>query len=267
MRIVGRFLFIMAFGGTVAISVSAAGKSPIGVVEVSQNANLDGQNAVVGSDFYGGEEFVTYQEGQVRLRVHHCRIDLGEMTNARFLPDASPDRLLVIQGSARYSCPIGAALLIETPAGVLHGADGKAASGMVEVTDAHDLMISAYDAPLVLDNDGELHYIQAGQTYRVAVTDEADNGVASPQAVSHHRRKLLLWRVMGIGSVAVADYFLWNCLTESPWKPNVCHRRGPRDALGTVYARRRHENDRLPVGWRRVQASDRDGEATVHFYG
>lgn len=221
MRIPGCFLPLafLAISGLAAPSAHAAGNGPIGVVEVSQNANLDGQNAVAGSDFYGGEEFVTYQQGQVRLRVHLCRVDLGEMTNARFMPDAAPDRLLVIQGTARYACPAGGAILIETPAGMLHGVDGKAASGMVAVTDAHNLVISAYDQPLVLDNDGELHYIEAGQTYRVAVTDVADYGAGSQQAVNHRRRKrIVMWLVLG-GGVVTADYFLWNQLTESPSSP------------------------------------------------
>lgn len=213
-------LAVLALSGLATLAASAAGDGPIGVVEVSQNASLDGQGATVGSDFYGGEEFVTYQQGQMRLRVHNCRIELGEVTDARFLPDAKPDRLLVIQGSARYSCPIGAALVLETPAGVLRGVDSKAASASVRVTDAHDLLISAYDQPLVLDNEGELHYIEAGQTYRIAVTGGAGYGDGAQQAVHHHRRKLVMWRVMGVGSVAVADCLWW--FAESPSKPNLC---------------------------------------------
>lgn len=214
-------LSVLALSSLLAPAASAAGNSPIGVVEVSQNATLDGQSAGVGSDFYAGEEFVTYQQGQMRLRVRLCRIDLGEMTNARFLPDATPDRLVVTQGRARYSCPVGVALLLDTPAGVLHGVNGKAASASVGVADAHDLVISAYDQPLVLDNDGELHSIDAGQTYRVAVTQQADYG-GSPQAAHHRRRRrLVMWRLMGVGSVAVADYLWWNCLTERPSNASV----------------------------------------------
>lgn len=216
-------VLVTAFAGVVALSAGAAGNSPIGVVEASQNANLDGQNAAAGSDFYGGEEFVTYQEGQARLRVNHCRIDLGEMTNARFLPDSTPDRLLVMQGTARYSCPKGAALLIDTPAGVLHGIDGQAASGMVQVTDAHDLVISAYDQRLVLDNDGELHSIEAGQTYRIAVLEQVGYGASRQQTAVHHRKRIVLWLVFASGTAVAGDYLLWNCLTESPSRPSVCH--------------------------------------------
>src|SRR5215469_4190232 len=107
--------------GLAASAAKAAGTQPIGVIVASQNGRLDGTNAVQGTNFYGGEEFVTYEAGGMQLRVHDCRIDLGATTDARFLPDSHPDHLLVIQGSARYTCPKGAALWVETPAGVVSG--------------------------------------------------------------------------------------------------------------------------------------------------
>lgn len=221
MRLLG-YLSLVAVLSTVpaALRTRAAGNQPIGVIEVSRDADLDGLRAVEGSDFYGGEEFVTDKAGEVQLRLHHCRIDLGEMTNARFLPDATPDRLLLIQGTARYSCPKGAALLIDTPAGIVRGADGMAASGMVDVTDPHNLVISAFDQGLVLDNDGELHLIGAGQSYRINVQDAAeDAGGSEPIPATNRRRKKKLAMVLIIGGAAYAVYQGWCELTESPSKP------------------------------------------------
>ncbi len=204
----------------------AAGDQAIGVVVSSQNGNLDGTVAVAGSDFYGGEEFVTYAQGAMQLRVHHCRIDLGENTDARFLPGETPDHLLVIQGSARYSCPKGALLLIDTPVGTVHGIEGQPASGMIVITDAHDLVISAYDQGLVLDNEGELHGIDAGQTYRVAVEEEADADPASaypPQVQrKRRRRKIAMWLIGG-GVMAFAVTDVIEQMDESPYTPTNTH--------------------------------------------
>ncbi len=209
--------------GPAGLSARAAGDQPIGVIEVSQNANLDGLRAVEGSDFYGGEEFVTYQAGGVQLRLHHCRIDLGAMTNARFMPDATPDRLLLIQGTARYSCPKGAALLIDTPAGTVRGADGMPSSGMIDVTDTHNLVISAFDQGLVLDNDGELHLIAAGQSYRInvqeAAADSPGGGQTIPATNNHRRRRKLVMVLIISGGVFYATMRSWCELTESPSKP------------------------------------------------
>jgi hypothetical protein len=188
---------------------------------VSQNGHLDGLDAAAGADFYGGEEFVTYEAGAMQLRVHQCRIDLGATTDARFLPDAHPDHLLVVQGSARYSCPAGAMLWIDTPAGIIHGSDGMPASGMVVISDPHDLTISAYGQGLVLDNEGELHLIGPGQMYRVAVEEEAEAAGASlpPQAQKkHRRRKLAMWLIGGsIATFAAGE--IWEQDSESPYKP------------------------------------------------
>ncbi|HKQ87869.1 MAG TPA: hypothetical protein VJS43_13990 [Candidatus Acidoferrales bacterium] len=222
MRLLG-YLCLVAILAFVPASlpVRAAGDQPIGVIEVSQNANLDGLRAAEGSDFYAGEEFVTYQAGEVQLRVHHCRIGLGAMTNARFMPDATPDRLLLIQGTARYSCPKGAGLLIDTPAGTVRGADAMPASGMIDVTDAHNLVISAFDQGLVLDNDGELHLIAPGQSYRINVQEaDADGGGQTIPATKNRRRrrKLAMILIFG-GPTLLAGYAGWHLLTESPSKP------------------------------------------------
>jgi hypothetical protein len=227
MRLLGYFcLTAMVCVGSAARLAQAAGDQPIGVVVNSQNGNLDGTAAVAGSDFYGGEEFVTYAQGSMQLRVHHCRIDLGENTDARFLPDETPDHLLVIQGSARYSCPAGAFLLIDTPAGIVHGVEGQPASAMIVITDPRNLVISAYDQGLVLDNDGELHGINAGQTYRVAVEEEADASPASgypPQVQrKRRRRKIAMWLIGGsVTAFAVTDVI--EQMDESPYKPTNTH--------------------------------------------
>ena len=222
MRLLGRLCLVAILACVPAsLRARAAGDQPVGVIEVSQNANLDGLRAVEGSDFYAGEEFVTYQAGEVQLRVHHCRIALGAMTNARFMPDATPDRLLLIQGTARYSCPKGAGLLIDTPAGTVRGADGMPASGLIDVTDAHNLVISAFDQGLVLDNDGELHLIAPGQSYRINVQEaDSDGGGQTVPATKNHRRrrKLAMILIFG-GPTFVAGYGAWHLLTESPSKP------------------------------------------------
>jgi hypothetical protein len=227
MRLVGRICLAgLLSAGPSVFAAKAAVKQPLGVIEVSQNGHVNGTEAAPGSDFYGGEEFVTYESGSMQLRVRDCRIDLGATTDARFLPDAHPDHLLVIQGSARYSCPAGAVLWVDTPAGIVHGSEGMPASGMIVVNDAHDLVISAYGEGLILDNDGELHLIGGGQSYRVAVSDEYANagtsGDGSPQAQKKHRRhKLALWLIGG-GVAAFAAGEIWEEESESRTNPSLC---------------------------------------------
>lgn len=206
-----------------ALPTRAAGDQPLGVIDVAQDSRVDGLTAAAGADFYAGEEFVTNQDGAVKLRIRDCRIDLGASTNARFLPDSHPDRLQVIQGSARYSCRAGAMLLLETPAGIVHGADGKDTSAMVVINDAHNLVISAYGDGLVLDNDGDIHLIAAGESYRVTVSDESADASApeSPEDENQRkrrRRKLAMWLIGG-GAVGFGAAELYEQWSESPYKP------------------------------------------------
>jgi hypothetical protein len=215
------FLAALVCAGPAVSSAGAAGSQPIGVIVNSQNGRLDGSSAVQGTNFFGGEEFVTYESGAMQLRVRECRIDLGATTDARFLPDSHPEHLLVIQGSARYSCPASAMLWLETPAGVLHGADGMPSSGMIIVNDAHSMTVSAYGEPLVLDNDGELHMINAGQSYRIAISEEDTDGGAPPKtAVNRRRRRLAMWLISG-AAAAFITAALWDNMSESPYKPSL----------------------------------------------
>jgi hypothetical protein len=222
MRVLGYFCVAALLSAAPwASAVRAAGEQPLGVIEATQDGHLDGTEAEAGSDFYAGEEFVTYESGAMQLRVHHCRIDLGASTQAQFLPDESPDRLQVIQGSARYSCPKGAALWIETPAGILRGVPGLESSGMVTINDSHNLVVSAYGQTVVLDNDGELHIINPGQTYRVAVSmEEASANANVPPQVQkkRRRRKLAMWLIGG-SMTAFAVGEIWEQDSESPYKP------------------------------------------------
>jgi hypothetical protein len=221
--------FICLAGLLCAASSVTYGADPgdaLGVIDVAQNAHVDGLNAVVGTNFYAGEEFVTWEAGTVQMRIHKCRVELGAATDATFLPDTLMDHLMVRQGSAHFSCPKGGLFLLETPAGIVRGAEGQAASGMVVINDAHNLVISASGDDLILDNDGELHLIKAGESYRVTVAEEDADASAAPAPGQgpqgqhrHRRRKLAFYLIMHAGVPAAVAYVGWHYLTESPSKP------------------------------------------------
>jgi hypothetical protein len=217
-------LCIAALGiGTGAFVVRAAAESALGVIETADNAHVDGLEATAGSNFFAGEEFVTYDQGDVHLRVNDCQIDLGATTDARFLTDSTTNHLLVIQGTARYHCPAGASLVIEAPAGLIRAAQGQAVSGMVVVKDPKNLVIAAYGQGLILDNDGERHSIAAGQTYRVAVEENTADSEAWPTSQfqkTHRRRRLAFWLIGG-GGISFAAYKFWDNETEAPYKQSA----------------------------------------------
>jgi hypothetical protein len=216
----------LVFLALLAAPAHSAPNAAIGVVVSSQNAYADGVDATIGSNLYAAEEFATYEHGRLELRLKDCRIYLGANTEAHFQPDSVRDHLVVLQGAARYRCPAGAVLWIETPAGIVHGAEGLAGSGLIVVNDEHNLVITADAQDLVLDTDGELHLVKAGQSYRVAVSDDdeqvagANSGNANIKQPGNplRHRKIAMWLIGG-GAGALVAGEIWNQKSESPYKP------------------------------------------------
>ncbi|MFZ0882735.1 MAG: hypothetical protein WAN14_05015, partial [Candidatus Acidiferrales bacterium] len=112
--------------------------------------------------------------------------------------------------------------------------DGVPSYGQGTISSPLEVVISAYRVTLVLDNEGELHTIPAGKSYRVtmdlepaavaptaepaAQETQSDNGqVVQPRK---RRRKKLAFYLIFTGALAGASYALWDELAESPSKPN-----------------------------------------------
>lgn len=218
---VGALAVVAAVAGPVCSGQSSA----IGVVVASQNGRVNDIDAQPGSNFYASEQFITREQGSMELRAHDCRIYLGANTNVHFLPDSTRDHLVAVAGTARYRCPAGASFWLETPAGIVRAAEGQPGSGMVVINDAHNLVISADGGDLVLDTDGELHLVKAGQSYRVAVMEEetaqtssGSNADIQRPGPRRPRRKIAMWLIGG-GAVAVVSYEIWHSGAESASKP------------------------------------------------
>ena len=88
------------------------------------------------------------------------------------------------------------------------------------------MIISAYRGTLVLDNDGDLHEISAGKSYRVtmdldpAAEPQGPAGAGGNNRVVAPRRRHLLFDLIVLGAAAGAGVALWYHLSESPSNPN-----------------------------------------------
>jgi hypothetical protein len=217
---------MLGLSSQVAAARPATGE-PAGVIEMASRAQLSGLPAFAGATVLPGETLVTDTGGAVQLRAGVAQVFLGASTNATLLEASQLLHATVTQGNVRFSSPSSLPVAIETPAGILRGEDGYAVAGMVTVNDSENLVVSAISENLILDNDGELHMIRAGRSYRVAVSEEpADQGADgnSPPAPRIHiynrrrRRKLALWLIGG-GVAAFAAGDIWEQDSESPYKP------------------------------------------------
>jgi hypothetical protein len=206
-------------GLSAGAAARAAGGGPTAVVQAAERAQLAGKPVAAGTAVHAGESLTTATGGTLELRAGSTELSLGSSTRATLIEaDPSADSVqtihaVVAQGTLKFSAPASAAIAIETPAGVLSGDSGYAASGMVAITEADTLTTSAFGENLILDNDGELHLLKAGHSYRVAISDvDADAQSQGTDAEGppisayspHKRRKLGLWLIGG-GVTALAS--------------------------------------------------------------
>ena len=215
-------LGVLLLGAAGGVARAAGPERPLGVVEVAADARLDAYEVKNGADFFAGQEFVTGERGQLQLRLDRSRVEVGVSSHIDFLADSCPTGLRVIGGILRFNEPVNGGVAFATPAGVVRGVEGQAASGLIVIRDANTLEISAYGQDLILDNDGELHVIPAGQSYRIGVQDGVQDPPASSRTSAPPKplrpRKLAFYAIAG--AIAVfANWEIWDQDTESPYKP------------------------------------------------
>ena len=127
----------------------------------------------------------------------------------------------LISGTIGFSGSTPDQLEIETPAGIIHGASGQASFGQVTVLSQQEMVISAYRGSLILDNDGELHTISEGKSYRVTIDEETSAMSSDDQPIKVHRKKRRKLGFFLIGAAAaVTGYFVWHTVSESPSDPH-----------------------------------------------
>ena len=106
---------------------------------------------------------------------------------------------------------------------MLRGVAGEVASGRVALTGPNEMIVSSYRGGMVLDNDGELHTIPAGKSYRVMAEDSEMTAAAQPDdpgtPSKARRRKKLAFYIVTTAAVAGISAAIWNKLSESPYKP------------------------------------------------
>ncbi len=211
------------------IPAFAANEKPLGMVTQAMDAQLGTAQASVGTTVYPGDSLVTDEHGSIRLRVGGGQFYLLSSSAATLSQNGNAVLASVSRGTVGFSSTQDDQFALEIPEGILRAAPGEPAYGQVTITGPSEVVISAYRGSLILDNDGEMHTVPAGKSYRVTMDLEPAAPSAEPQdpegaktrrdkIVSPRRRHLVFDMIM-VGGAGAIGYVLWRYLPESMYKP------------------------------------------------
>lgn len=210
--------------GPCTVPSNASSEKPLGVIAQAQHAHLDNATAAMGASVYAGDTFETETGGTLRLRFGSGQAYLLASSAVTVEKSSAGAVIGLTRGTVGFSSPSSGQVALDTPAGMVRGAEGKAAYGQVTLTNPGEEIVSAFRGDLILDNEGELHTIPEGKSYRVVIQpDQEQTSGNNPEfhpAQNHHRKRRLAFYLILTGALAFASYQIWQELSESPSKPS-----------------------------------------------
>jgi hypothetical protein len=146
----------------------AAADTPLGmVIQAEGLTHLGPAKAVIGSTIYTGDNLFTETGGTMRLRVGASQVYLLSDSGASLSQSAKMVHIVVAHGTVGFSSPANDPVGLDTPLGFVRPVDGHAAFGQVTLTSSIEMVVTAYHGDLIVEENGNLHTIPEGKSYRV----------------------------------------------------------------------------------------------------
>lgn len=169
-----RFCFVVVcICGLLSLPAVAATARPLGVVLTADHARLDNASATVGADVFAGDALMTDRGGSMRVTIGPSQVYLLSASSATLAPDADRVQTKVTIGTVGFSTSSPGQLEIQTPLGMIRGADSKPIFGQVTVLTASQMRVSSYEGTLlVIDHTGAEKLILPGETYDATLAND-----------------------------------------------------------------------------------------------
>jgi hypothetical protein len=206
--------------GLCNLPAMATADKALGRVAEAEHAHLDGLSAVTGATIYAGDAIDTENPGVLRLRLANGQLYFSGSSAATLSEHSGVASAKLVRGTASFSIADSTRFELETPAGILRGSGQNPTRAQVAINNPHELVVWAVRGDLVLDNDGELHTIAEGKTFRVVIEDDSAPSANNdtPEQRRRKRRKLAFFLIFGGALVGVAAG-IWSGASESPYRP------------------------------------------------
>lgn len=229
MKTIARLALIAVVSSGMVCAPALAGtadEKPLGLVTQATFAQLGDAKAMIGTTVYPGDTVATDQGGLLRLKVGGSQIYLLSQSSAVLSSDTAKVSAKVLRGTVGISTTASEPVSLELPEGILRPAAGQPAYGQVMILSANEVVITSYSGDLVLDDEGDLHTIPSGKSYKVTMDlernpDPEPQEAEGAQTTNHkvhsarHHHHLLLELMLG-GGAALAAYGAYQVLTISP---------------------------------------------------
>ena len=219
------FLVAILSVGLIGIPSFAANEKPLGLVTQASQAHLGSAVVAIGTTVYPGDTLATEEGGTVRLKVGASQFYLLSSSSATLSANSTAVNAAVARGTVGFSSNGTDQLALEIPEGTVRAANGQPGYGQVTLLGPREVIVTAYRGTLVLDNDGDLHEIAAGKSYRVtmdldpAAEPQGPAGAGGNNKVVAPRRRHLLFDLIVLGAAAGAGVAIWYHLSESSSTP------------------------------------------------
>lgn len=226
MRSIARSCLIaLLISGLLDLPAFASNGKSLGMIVESKTAGLGNAAAATGTTVYSGDSLWTDTGGTLRLKIGASQIYLLSSSSLTLGESSTAIQATVGKGTVGFSSSASDRLELVIPEGILRAANGQPAFGQVTITAPNEVVISAFSGALVLDNDGDVHTIGAGTSFRVTMalvddTQEPQGTETAPEVkfVPQKRRRLLFALIVtGVLAAGVA-LPLYLELSESPSK-------------------------------------------------
>ena len=196
----------------------AAPNRALGYVLQAQSAQLDGNDALTGTNVYLNDILETYPRGGLRLQIAANQFYLFGSSAATLREDPSGISALLTSGSAEISTSPRSNLAIRALDVSIRPKTAEATRAQVTVAGPRELFVTSFRGALELDIDGNAYTIPSGTRYTVEVQSSAQKTMDARNHQAWNQRRLILTVFIGAGA-AFAVLVINSELHESEIKP------------------------------------------------
>ena len=216
-------LIAILAAGMLNLPAYAANDSPLGmIIQAEGLAHLGPTKAAIGSTVYPGDNVFTEAGSTMRLRVGGSQVYLLSESGASLSQGKDMVHVVVAHGTVGFSSPANDPVGLDTPLGFVHPVPGHAAFGQVTLNSRIEMIVTAYHGDLIVEENGNVHTILEGKSYRITTeleppaqpssSSQSSQGSGTKSAMSSPKGEIIAI----VGGAALLSLLAWSEFCESP---------------------------------------------------